>query len=178
MTWLVLLIGWLKKIPWQLWLTGVFLLVCFFCYRAGQKNVRTEWEASIARGTAVVNELKKNQSVATVKFVTHFKGTARIIHEKGDTIIKRIPEYIPAESCDLPGGFRLLYDSSVSGEPLPESPVGIESQPIPLRQASVTIFRNNTTCLTSSAAYQTLWDLWLEYKRLADIAAKELQKQR
>lgn len=176
MSWFAVLTA-VKKIPWQLWLTGLFLLSCFLCYKMGQRDIRKEWAAAAAYGKQVVNQLQDDQKTNTVAALLNFKLQETKIHEKFRTITKEIPIYIPAES-KLPNGFLVLYNSSVSDIPLARPSEGMGTYSLALRDAAPIILRNNEACLLTSAKHESFWDWYMDQKRLVDAAREELQQRK
>jgi hypothetical protein len=166
MTWLLL---WLKKIPLQVWflIGGVLLILGFgyWSYKRGQHDIQAKWDAAIERGKVLVEDLKKKQTSVTEKIVTVTVEKEKIVYEKGKTITKLIPQYIPVGSCDLPGGFRLLHDAAATNT-LPEAPRGVEAFPVPVATATETITGNYTFCHAELTKYHGLWQWVQEQQQL------------
>lgn len=145
MTWLLSLA---KKIPREVYAFGVLLillgLLLLKVYHLGQDNIQVKWDASTAKGRKIVEHLKQNQGLITTKIVTQTVERVKVIHEKGEVRIQRIPVYIPVDSPDLPGGFRLLHDAAAANA-IPED-AGTFAERVPLRTATETIDRNYQTC--------------------------------
>lgn len=135
--------------------------------------MQARWDASIERGKVIVKDLKSAQGQVTVRVETKYVDRWRTIYEKGDTITKLVPQYIPAGTCDLPAGFRVLHDNAVSGT-IPSTSAATDAAPVPVRDAATTITGNYTTC---NAAISDLMGLreWVEGQQQA---YQELCKQR
>ena len=62
---------------------------------------------SVAVGCAVQQQtlqtaaIRERQAQATVKVVTQYVDRVRIVREKGETIIKEVPVYVPVRRCCL-----------------------------------------------------------------------------
>lgn len=68
-------------------------------------------------------EIQIKSSEKTVEVVTKYVDRVKVIHEKGETIIKEVPIYVSQKSdssCVVPVGFGLLWDGSNRGE-IPET---------------------------------------------------------
>lgn len=60
---------------------------------------------------------------ATVKVVTQYVDRVRVVSEKGEAIIKKVPVYLPVQAdaaCTIDRGFVRLHDADAAVE-LPES---------------------------------------------------------
>lgn len=165
-----------KKIPREVYAFGVLMILLGLLglkvYHLGQDNIQAKWDASVARGRKAVNELKQKQVVITTKIVTRTVEKVKVIREKGEVRIKQIPVYIPVDSPDLPGGFRLLHDAAAANA-IPEVP-GTFAERVPLRTATETIDRNYQTC---HRAIEELTGLrqWVQEQREAYLAACKLR---
>lgn len=83
---------------------------------------------------AIVDAQAKAAEVNT-RVVTKYVDRVKVVREKGDTIIKRIPVYVTQKSdarCVVPAGFVRVHDSAAQGDELPvaagsaaETPSGI-----------------------------------------------------
>lgn len=137
------------KIPWQVFAcAGLGLLLAgfgYWCYDLGQDHKQADWDASIERGRKAVEELKKKQVVITTRVETVYLDKVKVIREKGRDIVKQVPIYIPADSCDLPGGFRLLHDAAATNT-LPDSSKLSDAASVSVADATTTIGENYATC--------------------------------
>jgi hypothetical protein len=155
--------GIFKAIPWWGW-AALGLAVAFFVYgesryRAGQAERQGLWDAAT---TAQANEDRKNeakQAEITVQRVTEYVDRVKTVYVKGDTIIKRVPVYVPADTPDLPGGWRLLHDAAVTGAELPETPGSLQAFPVSAQDAARTVAANYTACKAELEKLNGLW-LW------------------
>lgn len=138
-----------RRVPWQAWLALV-LLVAVGLY--GRHEYARGFDASSARHRAHeaalikrVAEERVRSAIATERVVTNVQWRTRVVRERGATIVKEVPVYVPLDSCALPGGFRVLHDAAAAGV-LPD-PAGIATAaPVPAQVAAITIADNYTTC--------------------------------
>jgi hypothetical protein len=168
MSWAALLKG-LKKIPWQVWACAG-LLFLFWYYgvvseREGKAKVQRQWTASIERGKVIVEELKNRQAVITISADTQYIDRVKVIHEKGDTIVKQVKVYVPLDLPDLPGSVRLLHDAAATNS-IPD-PTGIfNAAPIGVRDFTGTVVTNYETCHVTALRLRSLQD-WVTAQRQA-----------
>lgn len=111
--------GWLKSIPWQGWLAlTVFAIACYAAKQYGdyrEDKIRHAWDQSIIRGRKELDRLKAERAKITVQTEKVYVDRIRVVREKGQTIVQRVPAYVPADACVLPIGFRVLHDAAASG---------------------------------------------------------------
>ena len=88
----------------------------------GASHVQAQWDAAIQQQTLQTAAARERQAQATVKVVTQYVDRVRVVREKGDTIIKEVPVYVPVQAdaaCTINRGFVRLHDAAAAGE-LPE----------------------------------------------------------
>ena len=149
----------LKKIPWQLWLlAGAFLLVWLYGnYR--ENLVKAEWEASVERGKKIVAELEEKANQINEVVVEKVVTKTEVIRGKTEYIIKEVPVYIPADTPDLPAGFRVLHDAAARSQ-LP-SETSTSGSPVRVADAAITITQNYETCHLWRI-HLTAWEEWYQ----------------
>lgn len=127
------------KIPWQIWAcAGIVSFLVFshwYSYQKGAASVQLKWDAAVIRGKAIVQELEADQGKVTTRIEYKYIDRWRTIHEKGDTITKLVPHYIPVDSCDLPPGFRVLHDAAATGT-IPGGAAGVSEPTVPVADTS------------------------------------------
>ena len=112
-------------IPWPYRLLALVLLAAAligFGWIKGAGHVQAQWDATAQQQTLQTATIRQRQAEATVKVVTQFVDRVRIVREKGDTIIKEVPVYVPVQAdaaCTINRGFVRLHDAAAAGE-LPE----------------------------------------------------------
>lgn len=164
----------LRAVPWRAWIAlGAFLTLALAFWLYGERKadqreakVRAEWAESIARGKRRLDELKAKQSKVTVKVETRYLDRVKVIREKGQTIVRNVPVYVPAGSCELPGGFRVLHDAAAQGE-LPDPASVADAAAVPAQDAAATVADNYATCHESAERLTSLQDWVRRQQELA-----------
>ena len=138
------------------WPYRVLLLATFaatllgFGWIKGAGHVQAQWDAAVQKHTLQAAAIRERQAQGTVKVVTQYVDRVRVVREKGDTIIKEVPVYVPVQAdaaCTINRGFVRLHDAAAAGE-LPE-PAGDADAPaagIALSAVAGTVAANNQTC--------------------------------
>jgi len=109
----------LKAMPWKL--IGVVSLVVL-AFIAGVRWEAAEFKSYKAVQAIKVAALEKKAAEITTVEVIKYVDRLQVIHEKGESIIKKVPVYVPRNVCVLPPGFRSLHDAAATGRDLPDSP--------------------------------------------------------
>jgi hypothetical protein len=164
MGWLALLRKLLKKIPWQVYacagLLGMLAISNWLGYVRGEYAVQRKWDSAVARGTSIVDELKMTQGVVTTKVEKVYVDKVKVIHDKGETIIKEVPVYIPSNLPDLPASFRVFFDASATNT-IPEATNISNAAPAPVTDVATTTAQNFTQYYEVKAQLEALQD-WLD----------------
>lgn len=153
----------LRGIPWQVWL-ALAVGAAFYAYgehkestgeTRGRAEVQARWNAAIERGKAELVKRKEKQGAVTVRVETKYVDRVKVIREKGQTIVRKVPVYVPAGSCDLPPGFRVLHDAAAANT-IPD-PAGIpDAAAVPAQDAATTVADNYLTCHETAARLTAL----------------------
>jgi hypothetical protein len=69
-----------------------------FGWIKGAGHVQVQWDAAVQKQVLQVAAIRERQAQATVKVVTQYVDRVRVVREKGDTIIKEVPVYVPFSS--------------------------------------------------------------------------------
>jgi hypothetical protein len=106
------------------WLALVLLAAALigFGWIKGAGHVQVQWDAAIQQQALHVAAVRERQAQTTVKVVTQYVDRVRVVREKGETIIKEVPVYVPVQAdaaCTINRGFVRLHDAAAAGE-LPE----------------------------------------------------------
>lgn len=137
------------KIPWQVFAcAGVVVLLSLVGYKLydlGRDHTQAKWDASIERGKAIVADLKSKQGSITIGSEVRIVEVTKTIREKGRVIRQEIPVYIPQDTANLPGGFRLLHDAAATNS-IPSTSEIPNAFSVSVREATDTITKNYTTC--------------------------------
>jgi len=91
----------MNLIPWPyrllaLVLVGVALIG--FGWVKGAGHVQAQWDAAVQQQTLQVATARQKQAEATVKVVTQYVDRVRVVRQKGNTIIKEVPVYVPVQA--------------------------------------------------------------------------------
>lgn len=113
----------LQAIPWKFWAALLALALVawsqWYIYhrgvKAGESDVRTQWAASIERGRKELDRLRAQRAKITVHTKEVYVDRIKVVREKGQTLIQRIPALVPADACLLPSGWRLSHDHAAAG---------------------------------------------------------------
>lgn len=115
----------LKSIPWQVWVFAACMALAWLYgerrYAAGQDDVRKDWAEAVKRGKKEIERLKAERNKITVQTEKVYVDRIRVVREKGQTLIQRIPALVPADACVLPVGWRLSHDNAAAGTVPPAS---------------------------------------------------------
>ncbi len=143
----------MNLIPWPYrWLAVAALAVALIGlgWVKGAGHVQSKWDAAAQQQTLQATAIRERQAQATVKVVTEYVDRVRVVREKGDTIIKEVPVYVPVQAdaaCTINRGFVRLHDAAAAGE-LPEPARDADATPagIALSAVAGTIAANYQTC--------------------------------
>ena len=164
------------KIPWQVWALSGLLLIFFgwgkWQHHKGAAAVQLKWDQAVDRGKVLVAELQAGQDSITT--ITEIKYIDRVetVYEKGKTIIKQIPVYVPTDSCELGGGFRVLHDAAAANT-IPD-PARIPDAPsVPAPTLATTITENYTECTITASKLVALQQWWKDQAALIAERCKQ-----
>ena len=155
----------LRKYWFHLLMAAAVVMVLWWAYAAGKESVQKDWDASVARGLIEVAKLKEKQVVVTTKIETVYVDRVKTIREKGDAIEVVREVFVPADSGDIGGGFRLFYDATITGT-IPESASITDAAAIPITDLADTIAVNHERCHVAYATVEGLQDWIREQQRL------------
>lgn len=143
----------MSLIPWPyrlLALAALAVALIGFGWVKGAGHVQTQWDAAVQQQTLQAAATRETQAQATVKVVTEYVDRIRVIREKGDTIIKEVPVYVPVQAdaaCTINRGFVRLHDAAASGElPEPTGDADAAAAGIALSAVAGTVAANYQTC--------------------------------
>jgi hypothetical protein len=112
-------------IPWPyrlLALAALGLALVGFGWVKGAGHVQAQWDATVQQHALQATAVREEQAQATVTVVTEYVDRIRVVREKGDTIIKEVPVYVPLQAdaaCTINRGFVRLHDAAAANA-LPE----------------------------------------------------------
>ena len=143
----------MSLIPWPyrlLALAALAVALIGFGWVKGAGHVQARWDAAVQEQTLQAAAIRERQAQATVKVVTEYVDRVRIVREKGETIIKEVPIYVPVQAdaaCTINRGFVLLHDAAAAGElPEPAGDADAAAANIALSAVAGTVAANYRTC--------------------------------
>ena len=157
----------MSLIPWPYrWLAMAALAAALigFGWIKGAGHVQAQWDAAVQQQTLQAAAVRERQAQTTVKVVTEYVDRVRIVREKGDTIIKEVPVYVPVQAdaaCTIHRGFVRLHDAAAAGE-LPD-PAGDADAPaagLALSAVAGTVATNYQTCHENAEQLRAL-QVWV-----------------
>ena len=117
-------VPWLSTWLWRVlaWM-GAAALLFGAGWWTGSQGVHAQWDRAVAAQRLEAVQLQAKRAQATVQFVTQYVDRVRVVREKGQTIIKEVPIYVPAQAdaaCTINRGFVRLHDAAAANE-LPQA---------------------------------------------------------
>lgn len=123
-------------------------------YLYGGYGVNKYWLDQVKKQKEEIARIEKESQKVTEKIVVEYKEKVKVVKEKGDVIIQKVPEYITKESdtkCVIPNSFVVLHDSAAKNE-VPDSTKGVDEGASAVKLSdvarTVTINYNNYHQLT------------------------------
>jgi len=167
----------MSLIPWPyrlLALAALAVALIGFGWVKGAGHVQAQWDAAAQQQTLKAAAIRQRQAEATVKVVTQYVDRVRIVREKGDTIIKEVPVYVPVQAdaaCTINRGFVRLHDAAAAGE-LPETARDADAAPAGLALSAVagTVAANYQTCHENAEQLRAL-QAWISEVRAEEQAS-------
>ena len=136
----------------------------------GAGHVQSQWDAAVHQQTLQIAAVRQRQAEATVQVVTRYVDRVRVVREKGDTIIKEVPIYVPVQAdaaCTINRGFVRLYDAAAAGElPEPARDADAASAGIALSAVAGTVAANYQTCHENAEQLRAL-QTWVREMKVA-----------
>ena len=143
----------MNLIPWPYRLLALVVLAVAligFGWIKCAGHVQAKWDAAVQQQTLQVTAIRERQAQATVKVVTEYVDRVRVVREKGDTIIKEVPVYVPVQAdaaCTINRGFVRLHNAAAAGElPEPARDADATAAGIALSTVAGTVATNYQTC--------------------------------
>lgn len=172
--------GPLSLVPWPYRLLIVAVLAAALVgvgWVKGASHVQAEWDAEVVKQSLTAARVEKAQAQATVQVVTEYVDRVKIVRQAGETIIKEVPVYVPAQAdaaCVLSRGFVRLHDAAAQGI-VPEPAGNSDASPagVTLSAVAGTVAENYTACRANAEQLSALQSWILEMKESADAGRSE-----
>lgn len=132
----------------------------------GASHVEARQQAELGARHIQLAQTRQRQAEATVQVVTRYVDRVHTVRTAGQTIIKEVPVYVPADSPALPGGFRLLHDAASRGE-LPDPANTADAPAVPAPDLATTIAANYLSC-RENAEQLTALQAWVVSQQQAE----------
>lgn len=123
-------------------------------YLYGGYGVQKYWLEQVEKQKEEIARIEKESQQVTEKIVVEYKEKIKVVKEKGDVIIQKVPEYITKESdtkCVIPNSFVVLHDLAAKNE-VPDSSRAVDEGASAVKLSdvarTVTINYNNYHQLT------------------------------
>ena len=135
----------MSVIPWPyrlLALAAFGVVLIGLGWIKGASHGQAQWDAAVQQQTLQAAVARERQAQTTVKVVTQYVDRVQVVREKGDTIIKEVPVYVPVQAdaaCTINRGFVRLHDAAAAGElPQPHrvTPPATRARPARARSAA------------------------------------------
>ena len=143
----------MSVIPWPyrlLALAALGLALVGFGWVKGAGHVQAQWDAAVQQQALQAAAVREEQAQATVEVITEYVDRVRVVREKGDTIIKEVPVYVPVQAdaaCTINRGFVRLHDAAAAGAlPEPARDADAAAADIALSAVAGTVATNYQTC--------------------------------
>jgi hypothetical protein len=135
---------------------------------AGSRHVQARCDSAAAEQRLAVAEAQTRQAEATVQVVTQYVDRVQVVREKGDTILKEVPVYVPIQAdaaCTIHRGFVSLHDAAAAGElPPATGDPDAPAEGLTLSAVAGTIASNYQSCHENAEQLKALQD-WIRQLR-------------
>ena len=154
----------LRLVPWWVYFWLFIAAVAWAVihgeqrYAAGQAERQGLWDAATAEQNQRIRELEAKVDAAVARVEVRTVEKIRTVHEKGQVIVRKVPVYIPAGTCELPGGVRLLHDAAARNE-IPDDSALADAAPVSAQDLAATVAENYTGCHQNAVTIKG-WQEW------------------
>ena len=129
-----------------------------------------EFLEAVEKQKQEIARLEKASGEITTKVEKVYIERTKVIKEKGDVIVEKVPEYITKDAdakCDVPNGFVVLHNSAVKNEvPNTAREFNEKSSGVELSTIGKTVAGNYTTCNEVREQLRSLQDWVKEQEKL------------
>jgi hypothetical protein len=141
------LIPWPYRVLVLVVLTGTSVA---FGWIKGAEQVQARWDAAMREQALQDAAVRVRQAEATVKVVTRYVDRVRVVREKGETIIREVPVYVPVQAdaaCSVNRGFVRVHDSAAHNTvPEPAGDADAGASGVALSEVAGTVADNYRRC--------------------------------
>ena len=143
----------------------------------GAAHVQAKWDADVVKQSLTVARVETAQAQASVQVVTKYVDRVKIVRQAGETIIKEVPVYVPAQAdaaCLVNRGFVRLHDAAAHGV-VPESAGDSDAAPagVALSAVAGAVAENYTACRANAEQLSALQSWILQMKESSDAGRRE-----
>lgn len=154
----------LKGLPAWVWIAMALLIGGWYYgrlrYEAGYESVRKDWAASIEKGKAEIERLKKEAGKVTVRVETKTVEKIVTIREKARVIYQDREVFVPVDSGYLSGGFRLYFDAATENT-IPDPAKLADAAPVAVADVADTYAYNAEQCHIAYGIVEG-WQTWAD----------------
>ena len=163
-----------RLVPWQVY-AGLALVVAFWLHgnaefrrgiREADERHRIADEAAREEQAAQAAKVAEKQAEVTTKVVTEYVDRVKVVRERAREVVKEVPIYVPADSCPLPSGFRVLHDAAAGLPPIPNPSARTDAAPVPAQAVAATVADNYGACRETAEQLRGL-QAWVAQQRSA-----------
>jgi len=144
------------------WAAYALLIAGVFGYGwlRGANSVQGDWDADVLRAQKASLTKQVQSEKITIQTITEYVDRVKVVHVKGDAIIKEVPIYVKADNTPLSGGFRVLFDAAARNE-IPDASTIADEAPIAVADVASATVANFTKCHEQREQLIALQD-WIE----------------
>ncbi len=139
----------------------------------GAEHVQSRWDAQLQQQEMLVAEARAQQAEATVKVVTRYVDRVRVVREKGQTIVKEVPIYVPVEAdaaCSVNRGFVRVHDAAAQGTlPAAAGDADAAASGVALSAVAGTLAANYQTCHENAEQLRAL-QKWISMSQTYSVS--------
>jgi hypothetical protein len=146
------------------------LLVAGGIFISGGIWTQREFLEAVEKQKEEIARLEKASADVSSRVEKVYIERTKVIKEKGDVIVEKIPEYISKDAnakCDVPNGFVVLHNSAVKNEvPNTAREFNEKSSGVELSTVGKTVVENYTSCNETREQLRSLQDWVKEQEKL------------
>lgn len=146
------------------------VLFIFGVYLSGGISNEAGWREKVAKMEAEIAQKEAESAETTTKVVTKYVDRVTVVKEKGDVIIKEIPNYISKDSdakCVVPNGFVSLHDAAAKNEiPNATRDANEGASAVKISGVAATVTENYTTYYQISEQLKSLQEWVREQQKV------------